>query len=163
MVRSTRGIWNVVSVAMKTINGSRDIDVLTGYRRTVLVVWPHSRNLHLVCGNGPSFAITQLSKACFDEPNAEERRLVEYLLRRVTDKKHGTAVLRCVCNAACKWKNGLPLWTRAVRMSSADQGVSLLGQEGVMTAISSLGFHNVLPMFVFPWCKFIIMLNVLPT
>ena len=118
----------------------------TGYRITVVVIWPLRYHLDLIYGaQAFKIACDTLEESFSDEPTDEEREMVEMILAR-GGPSHTASVVRSVCQAAFMW-NDTALWQRAVRACDADRAISELESENVLNAILEFGFDAVKPWY----------------
>lgn len=80
-------------------------------------------------------------------PTAEEKELVDYILRSASAAS-SSDVIKSVCSAATVWKD-LSLWVRAVKACDGERSLVILGEENISKALAAFAFEDVRAMYVY--------------
>ncbi|KDQ16692.1 hypothetical protein BOTBODRAFT_30614 [Botryobasidium botryosum FD-172 SS1] len=124
-------------------------DLTRWYRRTVLVIWPHSNHAQVVYGdNYPQYAMDTLRSATKGKPNKGEAELRQYLLNLAPkDPKLETSILQSICELA--YTRGMfNMWNEAMVVCHGETSIEKLGSAHILKALVLFGFGN-----MFPWIE----------
>lgn len=119
---------------------------LTGYRRTVLVIWPHWSHPGMIydgADGGHVHAVEELREIISSKPKKAEKELADYLYR--CPEKSTSVVIRGLCYAARVWKN-LSLWKKAV--VPVNNHITTIGHEELVDAVQAFGWKSIEPTLV---------------
>jgi len=115
--------------------------MFTGYRRTVLVLWPDGHFGEVIYGNIEE-ALEEMASAATGQPARGEPAQINYFLSAVRDGRLvATEVAQRICGVAAGWGD-FDLWKEAFETCEADSEISVLGSDGLETAVVELGLSK---------------------
>ncbi|GJE87376.1 hypothetical protein PsYK624_034590 [Phanerochaete sordida] len=117
-----------------------ELDAAARRPRTALVVWPRRSHLDVVYSGraGLERAWAALA-ATAEEPTADDRALVDFLLARESEDE-GSA--EACCKAALRWVD-LDTWCKAVYACGEPLGLACVRDETKFEAVEVFGFESV--------------------
>ena len=120
---------------------------MSGYNRTVLVIWPPWSDLDVRYGtHNLEGACQHIAAIRSTSPSAEELKLVEHALSKGTE--HPFLVANAVSHAARQWRDQ-ELWFRVMNTCTTEaSGVDVQSLEHIQGAITVFSFETVRPMYV---------------
>lgn len=114
----------------------------TGFRSTVLVMWPARNDCYVIYSGfeGCEWACEEVNTFTSTSPSADERQLVESLFNR----KNGgdDSICKAVCRVARLWKDAA-LWKRGVDQLAPYYNLHILSDEQKLEAAALFGFDAV--------------------
>lgn len=139
--------WTAVSCSSACHLDHLKLKCMTGYNRTVLVIWPLWSDLDVRYGtHNLEGACQHIAAIQSTSPSDKELKLVEHALSKGTE--HPFLVANAVSHAARQWRNH-ELWFRVVNTCSTEaSGVDVLSLEHIQGAITVFSFQTVHPMYV---------------
>ena len=119
---------------------------LTGYERTVLVIWPEEFGLDKTFDQDIEQALSTLDSSTTARPSRQERKLVDFLFNSVKARYAGWTqqVARTIFGLACRW-NDHALWHRVVKVCGTDECAAVLDKSRVLAAIRAFGSKTMMP------------------
>ena len=118
---------------------------MIGYRRTVLVIWPHEFDLGTTFEDDIENALDDLAQVESTRPHKRERKLIEFLLNVAKNRPEERAsIAETLTHAACVWKD-IALLERVLAACGTTAGVGLLEDESLARCIETFGFPAIQP------------------
>ena len=118
---------------------SKLIWLASGYRRTVLVIWPDRFDCEIRY-SGITFNSALHEMLNLDLPSAKRTQIAEYVLQNANQDR--SQVARSVTKLALADKD-YTLWDRGVMACEANEALAVLSGEDVVAAIRTLGLDKV--------------------
>ncbi|KAL4247009.1 hypothetical protein ABKN59_001281 [Abortiporus biennis] len=126
------------------------IHIFTGYRRTVLVIWPKVMNSKVcyVGEDGFQRVCALLSEIQTSRRTAMDDKFLEFILHghRRKPAMDACMITKAVCRVASAWHDCI-LWNRAVSLGSPFGGLAVLPTSDVVEAFLKFSFSYIRPSF----------------
>lgn len=112
--------------------------VCSGYRRTVLVLFPYDKEADILLESGGiSYALQKLKLGGSREPTDEDRKMAKFVVNRINSRD--TTPTRAMAGLAVQW-NDLGMWCQVMKAGGADKNLDVLGQDRIIAAWNKFSF-----------------------